>query len=440
MCDTFVVLPEMTKDGALIFGKNSDREPNEPQYVEILAEQNFPENSNVDCTYVSIPQVRKTYKVLLSRPVWIWGAEMGVNEFGVVIGNEAIFSKIQAGKESGLIGMDYLRLALERSKNALEAISVITDLLEIYGQSGDCGFSHPFYYHNSFLIADKNEAWKLETVDKQWAAKKISKMGSISNCLSIGTDWDMSSSDLVNFAKDQKIYNKNASFNFSEVYSDWLFTRFSNSKNRSNCTFEKILARDKQFQLQDAFQILRSHSGSEINFAPGRSTLSSDVCMHAGYGPIRVSQTTASLVTKNKENRLDIWFTGSSAPCLSLFKPSCMAQNQLFDFVPARKFETNSYWWRHESFHRKLLKNYKELITPYGKARDALESEFMDHFSKLESDIEKIEYWESVKQKSDQFLSDWVNISGQSDYAESNSVFYQRAWKKFNSEAEMTID
>jgi secernin len=33
-----------------------------------------------------------------------------------------------------LIGMDYLRLALERGKTAQEAMSIITALLESYGQ------------------------------------------------------------------------------------------------------------------------------------------------------------------------------------------------------------------------------------------------------------------------------------------------------------------
>lgn len=439
MCDTFVVLPEITKDGALIFGKNSDRDRNEPQYVEILAEQSYPPDAMVDCTYVSIPQVRKTNKILLSRPVWIWGAEMGVNQFGVVIGNEAIFSKVKAGKEAGLIGMDYLRLALERSKNALDAISVITNLLGIYGQSGDCGFDHPFFYHNSYLIADQKEAWKLETVEKQWVAKKISRFGSISNCLTIGTDWDMSSSDLINFARDQKIYNKNISFNFSDVYSDWLFTRFSNSRNRNNCTEEKISARNGQFQLMDAFQILRSHSGSESTFSPGRPSFSSDICMHAGFGPIRVSQTTGSLVTKFKDTRLDVWFTGSSAPCLSLFKPCSLDQKQLFDFVPAKKFESNSYWWRHELFHRKFLRNYKKLIGSYSTARNTLENEFIENYSNLESETEKSEFWEVVKQKSDEFLDEWLNRNTP-DNNEIYSLFYQQAWKKFNRDANLILE
>ena len=44
-------------------------------------------------TYIKLlPQVRHTYGILVSRPAHIWGAEMGINEHGVCIGNEALFT------------------------------------------------------------------------------------------------------------------------------------------------------------------------------------------------------------------------------------------------------------------------------------------------------------------------------------------------------------
>jgi secernin len=59
--------------------------------------------------------------VLLAKPFWIWGAEMGANEHGIAIGNEAVFTKIPYDKQPGLIGMDSLRLALERAHTARRA-------------------------------------------------------------------------------------------------------------------------------------------------------------------------------------------------------------------------------------------------------------------------------------------------------------------------------
>ncbi len=62
----------------------------------------MPSGSRVRCTYIEVPQVKKTYSVLLSKPFWIWGAEMGANENGVVIGNEAVFTRYTNNKEPGL--------------------------------------------------------------------------------------------------------------------------------------------------------------------------------------------------------------------------------------------------------------------------------------------------------------------------------------------------
>ena len=183
MCDT---LGKLNPAGAL-FAKNSDRSPNEIQIMEYHgAAQNL--TGDVNCTYITIPQASATYAVLLSRPAWMWGAEMGVNEWGLCIGNEAVFTKGAYGK-TGLTGMDMVRLALERCKSAEEALQLLKELLETYGQGGNCGFDHNFYYDNAFLIMDRKDIFVLETAGKEWVSKRY-EAASISNRLSIGDEGD----------------------------------------------------------------------------------------------------------------------------------------------------------------------------------------------------------------------------------------------------------
>lgn len=70
--------------------------------------------------------------------------------------------------------MLYFRLGLERGSSAHEAVKVIAELLERYGQGGSCKEEPtPFIYHNTFLLADRTEAWILETAGQFWAAQRI---------------------------------------------------------------------------------------------------------------------------------------------------------------------------------------------------------------------------------------------------------------------------
>ena len=66
------------------------------------------------------------------------------------------------------------RLGLERADTAEKALHVITDLLERHGTGGSCMEDNcNFTYHNSFLIADRTEAWVLETSGQRWAAERV---------------------------------------------------------------------------------------------------------------------------------------------------------------------------------------------------------------------------------------------------------------------------
>ncbi|MFX1411491.1 MAG: C69 family dipeptidase, partial [Promethearchaeota archaeon] len=185
MCDTLVALGNSTQDGSVIFGKNSDRPSNEVQLITYAPRTKYSMGKKVKCTYISIPQVSETAAVILSQPWWMWGAEMGVNEYGVAIGNEAVYT-YEGLRNSGLLGMDLLRLGLERGKNAKEALDIITNLLEKYGQGGGCSYDDPgWMYHNSFLIVDSEDAYVLETADEWWIAEKVKDVRSITNELSI---------------------------------------------------------------------------------------------------------------------------------------------------------------------------------------------------------------------------------------------------------------
>jgi secernin len=443
MCDTLVALGNSTADGSVIFAKNSDRDPNEAHHLLLVPANIYESGSQVQCTYIKIPQVKQTNSVLLAKPFWIWGAEMGCNEHGVVIGNEAIFSKEPASKEPGLIGMDYLRLALERASTADEALRVMIELLEIYGQSGNCGFAHPSYYHNSFLIADRTEAWVFETVGKRWAAKKIDDVGSISNELTIRNDGDKTSPDLKDYALQRGWCHKNEEFDFSRSYSDFIYTKFSDAHNRQACTLNSARTNKGKISVKTMMETLRTHASSGgLAGSIDKPVMGADVCNHAGFGPIRISQSTGSLVVQVKPGRMTVWYTGTSAPCTSIFKPVWIDAGLPSDAPdPKGTFDENSLWWKHELLHRAVLKDYATRSTVYTAERDQLESQFIEQ-AELNGDLQATERLAISKQCYEEAWSateKWIDAVRNTSIIKKNQFYYAWAWERFNREANLPV-
>ncbi len=105
MCDTLVLHDSAGKP--LIFGKNSDRDPEEPQALVHIPSR----EPGTALIREGIEFSDKGYAMLLSKPSWMSGGEMGINSKGLAIGNEAVFSRFKPD-ENGVLGMDILRAAL----------------------------------------------------------------------------------------------------------------------------------------------------------------------------------------------------------------------------------------------------------------------------------------------------------------------------------------
>lgn len=368
MCDTLVVVPE---SGPVRFAKNSDREPGEAQALEHHPAREHRPGATVRCTWLEIPQARRTHETILSRPAWMWGAEMGVNAAGVAIGNEAVFTRLPVAR-TGLTGMDLLRLALERASTAAEALEVITGLLAEHPQGGGAGFrSRGFRYHNSYLLADPTEAWVLETAGPYWAAERVRGARTISNVLTIGRRFDRVHPEAIAFAREKGWCRSEADFDFARAFGDPAYRILTGGEVRRACTLAS--ARTAGAAGPEAlFAALSDHSGH----APADGWRMEMPCAHASWQPTRhAGQTTASLAAILGE-RPRVWATGTSAPCLSVFKPVPFAAEALEGLpAPAIRADEQSLWWRHERLHRTVLVDYAPRRAAFEAGRAALQEE-----------------------------------------------------------------
>ena len=425
MCDTLLTLAPMTLNGHTMLAKNSDREPNEAQLLTVVPHRTHSE-SRLKVTYIEVDQVRATNAVLLCRPFWMWGAEMGVNEYGVAIGNEAVFTRGGYGT-TGLTGMDLLRLALERCDSAHSAADVIIALLDQYGQGGNCGFTKQFYYNNTFLIADMTEAWILETVGKQWARRKVAGTGAISNLLTIGSDWDDLSPGADAFATQRHLRRGDARMDFAASYSDFLFTRFSRARSRRACSL-RSLSSGAPATVSTMKAALRQHEDPAYALSAGSV---GSVCMH--FGGLVGDQTVGSLVADLDKSGPIAWVTGSSAPCIALFKPMVLDAEGAGIFSEDQQEQALNYWLENESISRNLQNNYVEKHQAVEKLRAPLERRFEETMISSAPEHRKQAVQECFELEKEYRAAVWKAICAL-DHPTRHSPLFSMQWRRENRE------
>ncbi len=376
LCDTLVALGNATENGNSIWGKNSDRPPNEAQVIRFVAQTEHEAGSEVRCSYIMIPQSTKTAAVFLSCPFWVWGAEMGANEHGVVIGNEAVFSKEEV-PETGLLGMDLVRLGLERATSAKEALDVITSLLEEYGQGGVCELGGMMMYHNSFMIADQDEAWVLETSRQRWVAECVKNIRAISNGYTIHEHWDCGSDDIVEHAVKMGWYDEDEEFDFATVYGNEAMRYISRCDDRLQCSNGYLLEMEGEMNWEKMAMILRHHPD---DWTPWNQEVAA-ICQHASHD--NGYSATGSQISE-LGNQQTHWFTAAANPCSAVYWPFGFDSPEVYEAfsVGGETFSQESYWWRRESAKR-------ELSLSFASSRESVRQTISEYQGRIRAEFKK---------------------------------------------------
>ena len=293
----------------MLFAKSSDRPAAEPQLV--VSHQGRPPGGDLATQYLTIPDAEAA-PVILAQPTWLWGAEHGVNAHGVAVGNEKIFTRHPADPVGpGLIGMDLVRLGLERSITADAALEAMVALLEQWGQSGIADAIHAEAYHSSFLISDPRTAWVLETFGATWAARRVTKAHALSNRVSLRTDWEIGSADLAVGQDLDELRDPDRST--------------ASADGRLAATTDAVTS--GELDPRAAMSVLRDHGtgpwgsvDTDVQMAPqatGDDGTGVTVCMHA----YRDLATTSSMVAMLGADGLQRLWMAPGAPCVAPFLP-----------------------------------------------------------------------------------------------------------------------
>jgi len=255
-------------------------------------------------------------------------------------------------------------------------------------QGGDCFYKASMKYHNSYIIADTNEAWVLETADKYWVAERVNNIRSISNGYTIGKHWDLASTDLVKHAVEKGWCQSEQDFDFMQCYGDAGMREIVHCVERAECTTKLMLADSGKITVNLMMGYLKKHDGYDLhNWNPDKQI--NTICMHAG--PEVVSQSTASYVGHLSYKACENWFNVGSSPCISAYIPFYMGYKiQEVLTKGGESYQGDSYWWKHEKLVRLVQEEYPRRASVLEPAITKLQYAFLREADKIGSKVTKL--------------------------------------------------
>jgi secernin len=290
--------------------------------------------------------------------------------------------------------MDILRLGLERGKTAKEALNIMTQLLEEHGQGGTHN-QKGFNYHNSYIIADPEQAFILETAGDWWIVENVKDFRSISNDLSIRGKGGIRRDGIINHAIEKGYCKDDKDFDFALTFSSprplpsYIECSMGHlSKNKGVITPSLMMS------------FLREHDGN--------------ICRHKRSDQTNGSQI--SYLSKNSSNSIH-WFTGSNFTCLSVFKPYSfpIEGQRVLESKPYSEINPDWFWIKHNNHIKPFARHpNKENIK-----RDVYQKTILRFEDRLIDKINNL--LNSNKEK---------NTLSQEEFLSKIKIFNDLAWKE----------
>src|SRR5690606_30261787 len=233
------------------------------------------------------------------------------------------------------------------------------------------------------------------------------------NRLSITTHADQLGATTMNYAHKRGWWKEGTPFDFQKSYSDWLYTTLGRASQRQACTTELSLKRKGMLDVNDCFNILKTHNLPEDKFKPSKANTGS-VCMHA-TGLLNPSSTTGSMVAKIRKGAPHtVWLTGTPHPCLSIYIPFFFGTSVLEQLVTPDAQPDSSLWWRAERLHRWISKDYQKRKALIETKRQDLQCHFIEKEAALirnnNSKPELEQFSKACLQEILHTYSDWMKL------------------------------
>lgn len=401
-----------------------------------------------------IPQAAETYNVIGN-----------INEYQVTIGETTFGGREEMVDTTGIL--DYgslIYIALQRSKTAREAISVMTRLVETYGFCSE---------GETFTICDPNEAWIMEMMGKGpgskgvvWVAVRIpdDAICAHANQSRIRT-FDqkdkknvMFSKDCIKFARSKGWFTgKDKDFSFCDVYAAptfsgrracearvWsFFNRFGDMDKYLPYVEGKVkdaepmplwIVPNKKVSLQDLEASMRDHyEGTpfdlgndlgqgvwEMPYRPTPLSFKVDGKAYFNERPVSTQQTAFSYLSQMRSwlpRQIGgvLWFGNDDGNMVAYTPIYCgnTVQPECYNTpgADAVTFSDKNAFWVCNWVSNMVYPRYSQMFPSLKEVRDSLDNSYIANQGEIEKQALKL-YGES-EQKAVDYLTDYSNTQAQ---------------------------
>lgn len=461
-CTNFIVGKKASADGSVFCTYNAD------DYGMFIGLAHYPAGKHtkgemrdiIDWDthkyHGKIPEAPETYNVIGN-----------MNEFQVTIAETTYGGREDMVDPTGLI--DYgslIYIALQRSKNAREAIKVMTTLAQTYGFCSE---------GETFTICDPNEAWIMEMQGKGpgsksvvWVAQRIpdNAICAHANQSRIGK-FNMNdkhnvmyAKDVIKFARAKGWFTGNdKDFSWKQVYATPNFEgrRFCDARvwaffNRFKKGFERYLPwalgkdkdaedmplwviPDKKLSIQDVQQAMRDHYegtplaldstsiGGGVWQMPYRPTPLIFSCNGKKYfneRPVSTQQTAFSFVSQMRDwlpRQIGgiLWFGNDDGNMVAYTPIYCgnTVQPECYNTpgADAVTFSMNNAYWVCNWVSNMVYPRYSLMFPSLKQVRDSLEQNYFANQKEIES--KALELYSSDRAEALKFLNNYSNEKAQ---------------------------
>ncbi len=459
-CTNFIVGKKASADGSVMYTYSAD------DYGMFLGLCHYPAGKHAKGEMLQIydwdtkeyhgqiPQAAETYNVIGN-----------INEYQVTIGETTFGGREEMVDTTGIL--DYgslIYIALQRSKTAREAISVMTRLVETYGFCSE---------GETFTICDPNEAWIMEMMGKGpgskgvvWVAVRIpdDAICAHANQSRIRT-FDqkdkknvMFSKDCIKFARSKGWFTgKDKDFSFCDVYAAptfsgrracearvWsFFNRFGDMDKYLPYVEGKVkdaepmplwIVPNKKVSLQDLEASMRDHyEGTpfdlgndlgqgvwEMPYRPTPLSFKVDGKAYFNERPVSTQQTAFSYVSQMRSwlpRQIGgvLWFGNDDGNMVAYTPIYCgnTVQPECYNTpgADAVTFSDKNAFWVCNWVSNMVYPRYSQMFPSLKEVRDSLDNSYIANQSEIEKQALKL-YGES-EQKAVDYLTNYSNTQAQ---------------------------